>query len=125
MYDPFGDDPKLVGVMYFAEDMDSKIRYDDNPLIKPHIHVWEKPFCYVEDVIRYESNCMKPDENMYWSSPEMFHVWFVDNKTGGPFATSMSLYKERATNAPSKLSKQGFIEALERSWEVDSFPYES
>ena len=111
MYGGEGND-KLIGVMYMLDAVEKEGQQFAGPIVKWHYHTYYKKKCFSNGFPDHGKRLGKcPDKLVSHSSPEMFHVWFIDHPEG-VFATPMSVGRQGSKSSNEKMKKEEFYEKV-------------
>jgi hypothetical protein len=95
----------LTGLMFLADEKESRGRQFAGPLAIWHYHVYTNARCWAErgllstGMVDASGDCPTGGEPIH-RSPEMVHVWLIDHPRG-PFSTGMTL--------PPKILREGLV----------------
>ena len=104
---------RFLGVMYESSSVTEPLNPPGGPTIRPHVHIWEEHWCFKQNVLRLQRPPCPQNWPKHRTSVQMYHIWFVEDKQGGPFATSMNLLASgKFDEAPHKLNQSEFNDAV-------------
>lgn len=100
----------LIGVMYMINDVEGEGRQIGGSITKWHYHAYPRTTCYYNGYpVNKTSEC--PEKYISNKSPEMLHVWFIENKDG-VFGTRMSVPQKFVDQGPVKTNKSKFTKEV-------------
>jgi len=99
--------PQIVGVMFMVNSVNKEGRQVGGSLTKWHYHAYPKKTCFYNGYpVNKSKNC--PERYKSDKSPEMMHVWFIENKDG-VFGTKMSVPQKSVDAGIKKMNKSQFM----------------
>ncbi len=108
MYYASPEGMRLIGFMFYTNELLARGPQFGGPLTRWHYHVWKTATCLRDNLLPIglaleSGRCLVGDTSH--RSPEMIHVWLVDREEG-PFFTGMYMAPDRLGALLAKRTKQ-------------------